>query len=112
VELTRLMIAMDRIESLSDRIAREFRPQRIILFGSYAYGVPTDDSDVDILVILPFAGKPVHKAIEIRTKLDPRFPVDLLARTPQQVAERVAMNDWFMREIVEKGHTLYEEHNS
>lgn len=106
------MIEMDRIESLSKRIAEEFRPDRIILFGSYAYGEPTEDSDVDILVIMPFAGKPVHKAIEIRTKIDPRFPVDLIVRTPQQVQERVAMNDWFMREIVEKGRTLYEEHNS
>lgn len=106
------MIEMDRIESLSKRIAEEFRPGRIILFGSYAYGEPTEDSDVDILVIMPFAGKPVHKAIEIRTKIDPRFPVDLIVRTPQQVQERVAMNDWFMREIVEKGRTLYEEHNS
>ena len=106
------MIDMDRIESLSQRIAEEFRPDRIILFGSYAYGEPTEDSDVDILVVMPFAGKPVYKAIEIRTKIDPRFPVDLIVRTPQQVEERVAMNDWFMREIVEEGRTLYEEHNS
>ena len=106
------MIDMDRIESLSQRIAEEFRPDRIILFGSYAYGEPTEDSDVDILVVMPFAGKPVYKAIEIRTKIDPRFPVDLIVRTPQQVEERVAMNDWFMREIVEKGRTLYENNNS
>lgn len=106
------MVEMDRIKSLSRRIAKEFRPERIILFGSYAYGEPTEDSDVDILVIMPFAGKPVHKAIEIRSKIDPRFPVDLIVRTAEQVQERVAMNDWFMREIVEKGRTLYEGNNS
>ena len=106
------MIEMDRIELLSKQIAKEFRPNRIILFGSYAYGDPTDDSDVDILVILPFAGKPARKAIEIRAKINPHIPVDLIVRTPQQVEERVAMNDWFMREIVEKGRTLYEENNS
>jgi predicted nucleotidyltransferase len=106
------MIEMDQIESLSKRIAREFRPVRIILFGSYAYGEPTDDSDVDILVILPFTGKPVYKAIEIRAKVDPHIPVDLIVRTPQQVKERVAMNDWFMRDIVEKGRTLYEDTNA
>lgn len=108
----RFMIEMDRIESLSKRIAQEFRPDRIILFGSYAYGEPTDDSDVDLLVILRFTGKPVRKAIEIRAKINPNIPVDLIVRTPQQVEERVAMNDWFMREIVEKGRTLYEENNS
>lgn len=106
------MVEMDRIKSLSRRIAEEFRPERIILFGSYAYGEPTEDSDVDLLVIMPFVGKPVYKAIEIRSKIEPRFPLDLIVRTPKQVAERVAMDDWFMREIVEKGRTLYEEHNS
>lgn len=106
------MIEMDRIESLSKQIAKEFRPDRIILFGSYAYGDPNDDSDVDILVILPFTGKPARKAIEIRAKINPHIPVDLMVRTPQQVEERVAMNDWFMREIVEKGRTLYEDNNS
>jgi predicted nucleotidyltransferase len=106
------MVEMDRIESLSKRIAEEFRPDRIILFGSYAYGEPTEDSDVDILVIMPFVGKPVYKAIEIRTRIGAHFPMDLIVRTPQQVQERVAMNDWFMREIVEKGRTLYEEHNA
>jgi predicted nucleotidyltransferase len=106
------MVEMDRIKSLSERIAMEFRPERIILFGSYAYGEPTEDSDVDILVIMPFAGKPVQKAIEIRSKIEPRVPLDLIVRTPQQVNERVAMDDWFMREIVEKGRTLYEGNNS
>jgi predicted nucleotidyltransferase len=106
------MIEMDRIESLSRQIAEEFRPKRIILFGSYAYGQPTDDSDVDLLVILPFAGKPAYKALEIRAKVNPHIPVDLIVRTPEQVEERVAMNDWFMREIVEKGRTLYEDTNA
>jgi len=102
------MIEMQKIRDLSSRIAREFNPDRIILFGSYAYGTPTDDSDVDLLVVLPFQGKAVRKAIEIRNRVDARMPLDLLVRTPNQVAERVAMNDWFMREIVEKGQTLYE----
>ena len=106
------MVEMDRIKSLSRQIAEEFRPERIILFGSYAYGEPTEDSDVDLLVIMPFAGKPVYKAIEIRSKIEARFPLDLIVRTPQQVQERVAMNDWFMREIVEKGRTLYERNHS
>ena len=106
------MIEMDRIESLSERIAKEFRPDRIILFGSYAYGEPTEDSDVDILVVMPFAGKPVRKAIEIRARINAHIPLDLIVRTSQQVEERIAMNDWFMREIVEKGRTLYENNNS
>jgi predicted nucleotidyltransferase len=106
------MIRMEQIESLGKSIAREFQPDRIILFGSYAYGSPNDDSDVDLLVILPFIGKPVRKAIEIRTKVNPRIPVELVVRTPQQVAERIANNDWFMQEIVEKGRVLYETNHA
>src|SRR5450432_1805973 len=102
------MVAMDQITSLCKRIALEFRPERIILFGSFAYGTPTDDSDVDLLVVLPFTGKPVRKAIEIRSRIAAKVPLDLLVRTPEQLADRIAKNDWFMREIVEKGRTLYE----
>lgn len=106
------MILMEQIESLGKRIASEFQPDRIILFGSYAYGRPNEDSDVDLLIILPFVGKPVRKAIEIRSKVNPKIPVELVVRTPQQVAERIANNDWFMQEIVEKGRVLYEANHS
>ncbi len=102
------MVDIKEIKNLTSQIVREFNPDRIILFGSYAYGRPGNDSDVDILVVLPFKGKPVRKAIEIRNKVNAGVPLDLIVRTPEQVADRVAQNDWFMREILERGHTLYE----
>jgi len=102
------MVEMKKIEDLTLQIVREFNPERIILFGSYAYDRASDDSDVDLLVVLPFEGKPVRKAIEIRNKINARMPLDLIVRTPEQLAERLAQNDWFMREIVERGCTLYE----
>jgi predicted nucleotidyltransferase len=106
------MIAMDQIKSLSMRIAQEFRPQRIVLFGSYANGEPTDDSDVDLLVVMTFTRRPVRKAIEIRSRVRPQTPVDVIVRTPAQIAERIAKGDWFMQEIVEKGRTLYEANHA
>ncbi len=102
------MVEVEKFLSLSATIAREFKPDCIILFGSYAYGKPTEDSDVDLLVVLPFEGKPLRKALEIRHKANPLIPVDLLVRTPEQVKERIANNDWFMREILEKGRRIYE----
>lgn len=102
------MVRKEEIQQLSDNIAREFRPECIILFGSYAYGNPTGDSDVDLLVVLPFEGKAAHKALEILRKVNPRIPVDLVVRTPEQVQNRIANNDWFMREVFEKGRKLYE----
>lgn len=102
------MVTMEQIEDLGCCIVKEFHPDRVVLFGSYARGTPTADSDVDLLIILPFEGKAVFKSVEIRLKLQPSFPVDLIIRTPGKVRERIAMGDSFMREILEKGKVLYE----
>ncbi len=102
------MIDREDIVALAERIAREFEPERIILFGSYAYGTPTEDSDVDLLVVLPFEGNHTRKAIEILNKTNPCFPIDLLARTPDVVQWRVEQGDFFLREITQKGEVLYE----
>ena len=102
------MVTMNRIEEFGRQIGREFVAERIILFGSYARGAVTDDSDVDLLVIVPFQGKSVDKSVEIRMKLRPWFPVDLLVRTPEEVRQRIEMGDGFMREVVEEGKVLYE----
>jgi len=103
---------MQAIEDLSKRIAREYQPERIVLFGSYAYGEPRAESDVDLLVILPFEGKSVNQSVQMRMKLRPVFPVDLLVRTPENVQHRLEMGDSFMREILKQGKVLYEADNS
>jgi len=102
------MVAMKDIRNFSRRVARQFRPRRIILFGSYAEGQATRDSDVDLLVILPHRGKAVEKSVAIRLATRPPFPLDLLVRTPQEVRKRLAMGDTFIRDILEKGKVLYE----
>jgi predicted nucleotidyltransferase len=102
------MIAMEQIAELSARIAREFQPERIILFGSYAYGTPTEDSDVDLLVVLPFEGKAHRKTVEILTKTDPHFAIDLLVRRPDDTARRYAEGDPLIREALDRGKVLYE----
>ncbi|MHC4477506.1 MAG: nucleotidyltransferase family protein [Planctomycetota bacterium] len=99
---------MNEIEEFGRRIGCEFGAERVILFGSYAWGTVTDDSDVDLLVVVPFEGRSVDKSVEIRMKLQPGFPVDLLVRTPQKVGQRVAMGDGFIKEILEEGKVLYE----
>jgi predicted nucleotidyltransferase len=84
-------------------IAREFQPQKIVLFGSYAYGRPTVDSDVDLLVIMPLKGRAIDKAVEIARRLDHQFPIDLLVRSPEEVRLRLSWNDFFLREVTERG---------
>ena len=96
------------IRRVCSQIAREFRPQKIILFGSYAYGRPTLDSDVDLLVIMPHKNRALDQAVEISRRLDHQFAIDLLVRSPEEVRQRLAWNDFFLREVTEKGEVLYE----
>ena len=96
------------IKEICQQIAREFHPERIILFGSHAYGKPTWDSDVDLLVIMPFRGRHTRQAIKIRERIDALVAIDLLVRTPEDISKRLEMEDFFLREIVERGKVMYE----
>lgn len=102
------MITMHEIEAFASRIVEQFRPQRIILFGSCAYGGATADSDVDLLIVLPFEGKSWRVATEIRRRARPSFPVDLLVRSPEQLQQRLQAGDTFLQEITQQGKVLYE----
>jgi len=97
-----------QIKNLCRQIVENFNPQKIILFGSHAYGKPNADSDVDLLVVMPFEGRNSQKAIEILCRLKTDVPLDLLVRTSEQVRQRIEMEDFFMQDIVEKGRVLYE----
>lgn len=102
------MIDEKAICELSKRIAHEFNPERIILFGSYAYGEPSPDSDVDLLVILPFEGKNFWKSLEITNRVNPGFPVEILARQPGDTSRRYQEGDPLITEAIERGKVLYE----
>jgi predicted nucleotidyltransferase len=102
------LVKRTQIRAFSNAIAREFRPRKIVLFGSYAYGKPTEDSDVDVLVIMPFNRKRGRKSLEIRQRIPADFPLDLIVRTPAFIARRLQWGDCFIQEILSKGDVLYE----
>jgi predicted nucleotidyltransferase len=102
------MVNMRQIEAVGRTIAKEFRPWRIVLFGSYARGTPTPDSDVDLLVVMPFRGRSAAKSAEIRLRVRVPFAMDVLVRTPQSVRRRLAMGDQFLRDVLGQGKVLYE----
>ncbi len=106
------MVTQERIQEVVNSIAEQFRPDKIILFGSYAYGTPNEDSDVDLLVVLEQPEHNLKKAIEIRRAVRIRFPCDLLVYDPQYLRQRYGMIDWFIRDIVDKGQVLYESGNA
>lgn len=106
------MISIRRIRAVAARIAREFHPERVVLFGSHARGRATEDSDVDLLVVMPFKGRSVDKAVEVRLRAEASFPMDILVRTPGEVRRRIAMGDAFMQDVLTNGKVLYEaDHN-
>ncbi|MFW6162564.1 MAG: nucleotidyltransferase domain-containing protein [Planctomycetota bacterium] len=104
VEVTDALLA-----DMTRRIVERFDPEKIILFGSHAWGSPTSDSDVDLLVVLESDRRPAERSAAISRACRPRFvPVDFLVRTPEELRERLAMGDPFMRRIVREGRVLYE----
>ncbi len=102
------MVAMQDIEALSRDIAREFDPERIILFGSHAYGTPSEYSDVDVLVIMPFEGSSFRKSLEVWERLRPSFYVDFVIRAPDDTERRYREGDPLIREALDRGTVLYE----
>ncbi len=101
-------IPMRVIRQYARAIAERFRPDKIVLFGSYAYGTPHDDSDVDLLVIKPTWNQ-ISQAVQIRWTLPAPFPMDLIVRTPKKMKRRLEEGDSFLTEVVSKGKVLYEK---
>ncbi len=90
------------------QIVGNFKPQKIILFGSYARGNPRPESDVDLLVIMDTPLKEVQQAIQICQQIEYRFGLDLIVHTPKHLAERLKMGDWFLHDVLKEGKVLYE----
>lgn len=105
-------VTLHDIQQVVEQIVGHFHPQKVILFGSYAYGSPTRDSDVDLLVVMETPLRNVEQAVEIRRVVDFEFPVDLLVRTPADMTKRTAMGDVFLRDVLTKGMLLYEANDA
>ena len=107
------MVKRSQIRAFSKAVVGKFRPRKIVLFGSYAYGNPTEDSDVDLLVIMPRTYDHGEKmSVRIRQAIPRDFPLDLLVKTPSDLARRLRWKDPFICELLEKGKVLYEANHA
>lgn len=104
------MIQWKDIKEWCDMVVREFHPEKIVLFGSYARGTPHADSDVDVLVVmrLPRGRRDVLQAAKIRDRVRAPFPMDLIVRSPQQISRRLAQGDGFVADVLRDGRLMYE----
>ncbi len=102
------MISRKTITDIAMRIAESLNPEKIILFGSYAWGKPDKDSDLDLFVIMESTERPIKRAASIRRLLkDGYVPMDILVRTPEELRHRVDIGDPIIKKILRDGQVIY-----
>jgi len=109
---TKLMARAAQIRRYSDQLARCFRPRKIILFGSHVSRKATEESDVDLLVVMSHQGPAATQAARIRQQLRAPFALDLIVRSPEVLQRRIKLGDSFLRGIMSEGKVLYESTRS
>ena len=98
------------LEHTVDRIVEFVNPDKIFLFGSFAYGTPKKDSDIDLLIIMETDERPAQRRIQIsRLFKDRQVAMDFIVKTPSEIAERISIGDFFIKKILEQGKILYEK---
>lgn len=108
IEGTTTDIYPEALHRVLKQIVEGFHPQKVILFGSYAYGTPTEDSDIDLLIIMEVEGNPLRTAANIAAAIDHPFSLDILVFGPQQLRYALENEYTFVTEIVTRGQVLYE----
>jgi predicted nucleotidyltransferase len=101
-------VNLTEIQKVIQQIVERFQPQKVILFGSYAHGQPTADSDVDLLVIMDTDEQPLHVAARVAAAIDHPFPLDILVFTPAAFKASLRRKGVFATEVATKGVVLYE----
>ena len=102
------MVTLDKIRAYTDRIVREFHPDKIILFGSRVEGKDNESSDIDLVIVKETEKRPLDRRIEVETLLaDRAVPIDIVVYTPDEMRNLYSMGSPFIEEIVEKGRLLY-----
>ena len=98
------------IQTILRKLVAEYAPQQVILFGSYAYGIPGPDSDIDLLIVKETLQRFIDRWVTVHrilTGTHPSLPLETLVLTPRELARRLALGDQFIAEILDKGEVLY-----
>ncbi len=100
---------IDKIKKIAQKIGKEYQVEKIILFGSYAWGNPTQDSDFDLLIVKKEKKDFIQEQQKIREVIDGELPVDILIYTPKELDKRLEMGDFFFQDVINKGIIIYGE---
>ena len=101
------MIQYQEIQAYAEELVAKFKPEKIVLFGSYATDSASEDSDVDLLIIMPHSGKASGQALAIRQSIRKRFPLDLVVQSPDEARRRASAGDPFILDALTNGRVLY-----
>jgi predicted nucleotidyltransferase len=101
------LVTREALQAFTQQLVERFAPEKVILFGSQARGEGRWDSDADILVVMPFQGRHLAQIRAIRKSCHAGFPLDLLVRRPDEIAERYLGGDLIIREALDHGTVLH-----
>ncbi len=107
--VAKTIVTTDEIQRVVWQIVNKFRPMKVILFGSYADGRPTEDSDVDLLIVMDTDEQPIHTAARISAAIDHDFAIDILVFRPADLKASLERKGVFATEVMSKGIVLYED---
>jgi uncharacterized protein len=107
--VAKTIVTIDEIQRIAQQIVDKFHPKKIILFGSYADGQPTEDSDVDLLIVMDTDEQPIHTAARISASIHHAFAIDILVFRPADLEASLERKGVFTTEVMSKGIVLYED---
>ncbi len=103
-----MILKEKKIKKIVKIISKHYKPEKIILFGSFAWGKPNKDSDVDIFIIKNTKENRFKRQLKVRRLIKGEIPADILVYTPKEVKKRIELGDFFIEEILKKGKVLYD----
>lgn len=102
------LLLEEEIKKVVERLKSNYNPEKIILFGSLVGGRVSKGSDIDLIIIKQTEEDPWTRTNKVDRFIEHNMPVELLVYTPKEIEERLKMNDFFVKEVLEKGEVLYE----
>jgi len=102
------MVKQKEIQNVVKRIAEKYKPEKIYLFGSFAWGKPTKDSDVDFFIVKNTKIRKFNRQLQVRNIVNGDLPVDILVYNNREIKERVALGDFFVKKILNQGKLVYD----
>lgn len=100
---------LKKLKVITKRIVAQYDPEKIILFGSYAWGKPNKDSDFDLFIVKKGKGNFLSEQNKVRRIIDGEIAADILIATPAEVKRKLTFGDFFFKEIIKKGKSVYDK---